>query len=190
MNKGIELCGIKLGDTFDENKFKIKKKQSIPEGDYMYELANAPSSPSTFFNDVSIIHPLGSKKISGVIATNGDGYSREYAANFINQVHNYYCEKYGDYYDMYVSENDKTLFYLYYFYPPNYNVISFQDPKSSELKEPVTTLMLLCTEGQFKEFNTIEAMLMYYEDVDDDKSPEELDNTQEKTFLKVAGLRL
>ncbi len=22
MNKGIELCGIKLGDTFDENKCK------------------------------------------------------------------------------------------------------------------------------------------------------------------------
>jgi hypothetical protein len=39
MNKGIELCGIKLGDAFDENKFKIAKKQIIPGGDYMSEIA-------------------------------------------------------------------------------------------------------------------------------------------------------
>ena len=39
MNKGIELCGIKLGDTFDENKFKVAKKQIIPGGDYMSEIA-------------------------------------------------------------------------------------------------------------------------------------------------------
>ena len=39
MNKGIELCGIKLGDTLDENKFKIVKKESIPGGDYMSEIA-------------------------------------------------------------------------------------------------------------------------------------------------------
>ena len=39
MNKGIELCGIELGDAFDENKFKIAKKQIIPGGDYMSEIA-------------------------------------------------------------------------------------------------------------------------------------------------------
>ena len=90
---------------------------------------------------------------------------------------------------MYVQEDDKALWYIYYFYPPNHNVISFKDPKSSELREPVTSLWLMANQEQFDEYRTLEAVLCHYHEDDDDKSPEELDDTQEKTFLKVAGLR-
>ena len=192
--KGIELCGIKLGDTFDENKFKVAKKQIIPGGDYMSEIAN-PSlmgrmrSSSTYFKNVNVVHSIGSKEISMIIADNGGGYSHKDCLDIIYELNNYYLDKYGDHYDMYSEENDKGLCYFYYFYPPNYNVISFEDPKSSELREPVTTLWLMANQEKFDEYRTLEAMLWYYHEGDDDKSPEELDDTQEKTFLKLAGLR-
>ena len=47
----------------------------------------------------------------------------------------------------------------------------------------------MANQDNFKGFTTLEAVLTYYEDEDDDKLPEELDNTKEKIFLKVAGLR-
>ena len=193
--KGIELCGIKLGDTFDENKFKVVGKQTIPGGDYMSEIAKPylmerKWSSSAYFQNLNVVHSIGSKEISMIIADNGGGYSRKDCLDIINELNDYYLDKYGDHYDMYVQEDDKALCYIYYFYPPNYNVISFEDPKSSELREPVTTLWLMANQEKFDEYRTLEAMLWYYHEGDDDKSPEELDNTQEKTFLKVAGLRL
>ena len=192
--KGIELCGIKLGDTFDENKFKVAKKQIIPGGDYMSEIAKPYLmgrmwSSSAYFQNLNIVHSIGSKEISMIIADNGGGYSHKDCLDIIYELNNYYLDKYGDHYDMYSEENDKGLCYFYYFYPPNYNVISFEDPKSSELREPVTTLWLMANQEKFDEYRTLEAMLWYYHEGDDDKSPEELDDTQEKTFLKVAGLR-
>ena len=191
---GIELCGIKLGDTFDENKFKVVKKQTIPGGDYMSEIAKPylmgrMQSTSTYFKNVNIVHSIGSKEISMIIADNGGGYSHKDCLDIIYELNNYYLDKYGDHYDMYSEENDKGLCYFYYFYPPNYNVISFEGPKSSELREPVTTLWLIASQEKFDEYRTLVAMLWYYHEDDDDKSPEELDNTKEKTFLKVAGLR-
>ena len=135
MNKGIELCGIKLGDTLDENKFKVVKKESIPGGDYMSEIAK-PSwmgrmrSTSTYFKNVNLVHSIGSKEISMIIADNGGGYSRKDCLDIINELNDYYLDKYGDHYDMYSEENDKGLCYFYYFYPPNHTVISFEDPKS------------------------------------------------------------
>ena len=191
---GIELCGIKLGDTFDENKFKIVKKQTIPGGDYMSEIAK-PSlmgrmcSSSTYFKNVNVVHSIGSKQISMIIADNGGGYSHKDCLDIIYELNDYYLDKYGDHYDMYTEENDKALNYFYYFYPPNYNVISFEDPKSSELREPVTTLWLMATQEKFDEYRTLEAVLWHYHEGDDDKSPEELDNKQEKTFLKIVGLK-
>ena len=192
--KGIELCGIKLGDTFDENKFKVVKKESIPGGDYMSKIAK-PSwmgrmrSTSTYFKNVNIVHSIGSKEISMIIADNGGGYSHKDCLDIIYELNNYYLDKYGAHYYMYSEENDKGLCYFYYFYPPNYNVISFEDPKSSELREPVTTLWLIASQEKFDEYRTLEAVLFHYQEDDDDKFPEELDNTQEKTLLKVAGLK-
>ena len=145
MNKGIELCGIKLGDTLDENKFHIIKKEPIPGGDYMSEISK-PSlmgricSSSTYFKNLNLIHSFGSNEISMIIADNGGGYSYKDCLDIINELNDYYLDKYGDHYDMYVQEDDKALSYFYFFYPPDYNVISFKDPKSSELKEPVTKL--------------------------------------------------
>ena len=40
MNKGIELCGIKLGDTFDENK--VLYRQEIINGEEVYIYSNNP----------------------------------------------------------------------------------------------------------------------------------------------------
>ena len=193
--KGIELCGIKLGDTFDENKFKVAKKQTIPGGDYMSEIAKPYLmerrwSSSSYFQNLNVVHSIGSKEVSMIVADNGGGYSRKDCLDTINELNDYYLDKYGDHYDMYVQEDNKALSYFYYFYPPNYNVISFEDPKTSKLREPVTTLWLIASQEKFVEYRTLEAMLWYYYEGDDDKSPEELDNTQEKTFLKVAGLRL
>ena len=69
-----------------------------------------------------------------IIADNGGGYSRKDCLDIINELNDYYLEKYGDHYDMYVQEVDEALWYIYYFYPPNHNVISFKDPESSELQ--------------------------------------------------------
>ena len=86
---GIELCGIKLGDTFDENKFKIVNKETIPGGDYMSEIAN-PSlmgrkwSSSAYFQNLNIVHSIGSKEISMIVADNGGGYSRKDCLDTIN----------------------------------------------------------------------------------------------------------
>jgi len=102
-NNSIELCGIKLGDTLDENKFKIVKKVLIPGGDYMSEIANPPSSTSTYFKNVNLVHSIGSKEISMIIADNGGGYSRKDCLDIINELNDYYLDKYGDYYDMYVQ---------------------------------------------------------------------------------------
>ena len=99
MNKSIELCGIKLGDTFDENKFKVVKKQTIPGGDYMSEIAK-PSlmgrmqSTSTYFKNVNLVHSIGSKEISMIIADNGGGYSRKDCLDIINELNDYYLDKY------------------------------------------------------------------------------------------------
>ena len=190
MNKGIELCGIKLGATLDENKFKIVKKESIPGGDYMTTVTNPSSVQNNYFTNVDVIHSIGSKEIGMIIANNGGGYSRKDCVDIINQINDDYIDRYFDHYDMYVQEMDSKLSYLYYFYPPNYNVISFDDPKSSALKENVTCLMLLAINEEFETHFTLEASLFHYVDADDDKFPEEFDDAKlEKPLLKVVGLR-
>ena len=73
--------------------------------------------------------------------------------------------------------------------PTGDNVISFDDPESSALKENITCLMLQANNEQFKTHYVLEASLFHYVDVDDDKFPEEFDDTKlEKPLLKVVGL--
>ena len=192
MSKKISLCGIKLGDTFHENNFKILNKQLIPGADYMCTIAHYPFktkmlSSSSYFKNVNLVYSIGNKEISMIIADNGGGYSRKDCLDTIYQLNDYYLEIYGKSYDMYVEEDEKALWYNYYFYPPNYNVISFNDPKSTELKEPITTLMLIATKENFEEYFTLEAMLFHYEESDDDKSPEEQDDAKKKGYLKAIG---
>lgn len=190
MNKGIELCGIKLGDTFDENKFIIQNKEVIPGGDYMIKIANPSSIYDTYFKNVNVIHAVGSNEISMIIGSNGGGYNRKDCLDIINEMNDDYIEKYGNYYDMYVSENNKECSYMYYFYPPNYNVLSFKDSKSSEIKKPIIQLLLIANQETVNGYFTLEAVLSYFQDGEDDKTPEEFDTTQlEKPSLKVVGLR-
>ena len=190
MNKGIELCGIKLGDTFDENKFIIQNKEVIPGGDYMIKIANPSSIYDTYFKNVNVIHAVGSNEISMIIGSNGGGYNRKDCLDIINEMNDDYIEKYGNYYDMYVSENNKECSYMYYFYPPNYNVLSFKDSKSSEIKKPIIQLLLIANQETVNGYFTLEAALSYFQDGEDDKTPEEFDTTQlEKPSLKVVGLR-
>jgi len=190
MNKGIELCGIKLGDTFDENNFIIQNKEVIPGGDYMIKIANPSSIYDTYFKNVNVIHAVGSNEISMIIGSNGGGYNRKDCLDIINEMNDDYIEKYGNYYDMYVSENNKECSYMYYFYPPNYNVLSFKDSKSSEIKKPIIQLLLIANQETVNGYFTLEAALSYFQDGEDDKTPEEFDTTQlEKPSLKVVGLR-
>jgi len=190
MNKGIELCGIKLGDTFDENKFIIQNKEVIPGGDYMIKITNPSSIYDTYFKNVNVIHAVGSNEISMIIGSNGGGYNRKDCLDIINEMNDDYIEKYGNYYDMYVSENNKECSYMYYFYPPNYNVLSFKDSKSSEIKKPIIQLLLIANQETVNGYFTLEAALSYFQDGEDDKTPEEFDTTQlEKPSLKVVGLR-
>ena len=190
MSKEIELCGIKLGSIFDENAFTILNKEVIPGGDYMITVNNPPSIYNKYFKNINILHTFGGNEISMVIADNGGGYSRKDCLNIINQMNDDYIEKYGDYYDMYVSENDKECSYMYYFYPPNYNVLSFKDSKSSEIKEPITQLLLMANQETDNGYVTLEAVLSYFQDAENDKFPEEFDDTKlEKALLKVVGLR-
>ena len=189
MSKGIELCGIKLGSNFDEKKFTVQNKELIPGGDYMIKVANPAPMYDAYFENVNIIHSVKDKEIEMIVADNGGGYNRKECVDVINQLNDDYIEKYGDRYDMYVQELDSKLSYLYYFYPPNYNVISFDDPESSALKENITCLMLQANNEQFKTHYVLEASLFHYVDVDDDKFPEEFDDTKlEKPLLKVVGL--
>lgn len=189
MRRGIELCGIKLGSIFDDKAFTILNKEVIPGGDYMITVNSPSFIYDAYFKNINVLHTIGGNEISMVVADNGGGSSREDCMNIINQLNNDYLEKYGDYYDMYVSENDKECSYMYYFYPPNYNVVSFKNPKSLEINEPIMQLLLIANQETNNEYFTLEAALSYFEETEDNKSPEELDNTKKKTFLKVAGLR-
>ena len=188
MIRDIELCGIKLGSTFDKNKFVILNKEVIPSGDYMITVNSPYSIYDSYFKNINILHAIGCNEISMVIADNGGGYRRKDCLDIINQMNNDYIEKYGDYYDMYIAENDKECSYMYYFYPPNYNVLPFKDSKSSAIKEPITQLLLMANQETNNEYYTLEAALSYFEETEGNKTPEELHNTKEKKFLKVAGL--
>ena len=188
MNEGIELCGIKLGSTFNEKKFVILNKEVIPGGDYMITIKGLSPIYNKYFKNINVLHTFGGKEILMVIADNGGGSSRKDCMNIINQLNNGYLEKYGDYYDIYVSENDKECSYMYYFYPHNYNVVSFKNPKSLEIKEPIMQLLLIANQETNNEYYTLEAALSYFEETEDNKTPEELHKTKEKKFLKVAGL--
>ena len=66
-----------------------------------------------------------------------------------------------------MEEDDKALRYFYYFYPPNYKAIFFEDPELSELKEPVTTLWQMANKEEFSEYKTLEAVLWHYHEDDD-----------------------
>ena len=190
MIRGIDLCGIKLGSTFDEKKFAILNKEVIPGGDYMIAVNRPYSIYDSYFKNINILHAVGGNEISTVIADNGGGYSRKDCLDIINQMNDDYIEKYGDYYDMYVSENDKECSYMYYFYPPNYNVLSFKDSTSSEIKEPITQLLLMANQETDNGYVTLEAVLSYFQDSEEDKTPEENDATQlEKPKLKVVGVK-
>ncbi|MDC0625436.1 hypothetical protein OAP76_07185 [Alphaproteobacteria bacterium] len=189
MSEVVELCGIKLGSIFDEKAFTILNKEVIPGGDYMITVNSPSSIYNKYFKNINILHTVGGNEISMVIADNGGGYSRKECLDIINQMNDDYIEKYGDYYDMYVSENDKECSYIYYFYPPNYNVLSFKDSTSSEIKEPITQLLLMANQETDNGYVTLEAVLSYFQDAEDDKTPEEFDTTQlEKPKLKVVGL--
>ena len=189
MSNEIELCGIKLGSTFDEKAYTILNKEVIPGGDYMITVNSPSSIYDEFFKNINILHTFGGNEISMVIADNGGGYSRKDCLDIINQMNDDYIEKYGDHYDMYVSENDKECSYIYYFYPPNYNVLSFKDSTSSEIKEPITQLLLMANQETDNGYVTLEAVLSYFQDAEDDKTPEEFDTSQlEKPKLKVVGL--
>ena len=189
MSNEIELCGIKLGSIFDEKAFTILNKELIPGGDYMITVNNPPSIYNKYFKNINILHTVGGNEISMVIADNGGGYSRKDCLDIINQMNDDYIEKYGDYYDMYVSENDKECSYIYYFYPPNYNVLSFKDSTSSEIKEPISQLLLMANQETDNGYVTLEAVLSYFQDAEDDKTPEEFDSSQlKKPLLKVIGI--
>ena len=189
MSEVVELCGIKLGSIFDEKAFTILNKEVIPGGDYMITVNSPSSINNKYFKNINILHTVGGNEISMVIADNGGGYSRKDCLDIINQMNDDYIEKYGDYYDMYVSENDKECSYMYYFYPPNYNVLSFKDSTSSEIKEPITQLLLMANQETDNGYFTLEAVLSYFQDAEDDKTPEEFDTSSFiKPSLKVAGL--
>ena len=189
MTEGIELCGIKLGSIFDEKAFTILNKEIIPGGDYMITVNSPPSIYDEYFKNINILHTFGGNEISMVIADNGGGYSRKECLDIINQMNNDYIEKYGDYYDMYVSENNKECSYIYYFYPPNYNVLSYNYLTSSEIKEPITQLLLMANQKTNNGYFTLEAVLSYFQDAEDDKTPEEFDTSSFiKPSLKVVSL--
>ena len=105
MIRGIDLCGIKLGSTFDEKKFAILNKEVIPGGDYMIAVNRPYSIYDSYFKNINILHAVGGNEISMVIADNGGGYSRKDCLDIINQMNDDYIEKYGDYYD----SKDTTL---------------------------------------------------------------------------------
>ena len=90
---------------------------------------------------------------------------------------------------MYVLENNKECSYIYYFYPPNYNVLSYNDLTSSEIKEPITQLLLMANQKTNNGYFTLEAVLSYFQDAEDDKTPEEFDTSSFiKPSLKVVSL--
>ena len=181
MIRGIELCGIKLGSTFDEKKFVILNKEVIPGGDYMIAVNSPYSIYDSYFKNINILHAVGGNEISTVIADNGGGYRKKNCLDIINQMNDDYIKKYGDYYDIYVSENDKECSYMYYFYPPNYNVLSFRDSKSKDIKEPITQLLLIINQDKNNSFFTLEAILSYFLDEEDDKLP---NNINPSSFIK------
>ena len=189
MSRGIELCGIELGSTFDEKKFIILNKEVVPGGDYMISVKSISSVYDRYFKNVNVLQSVGGKEISMVVADNGGGYSRKDCLDIINKINDDYVKKYGDYYDMYVSENDKECSYMYYFYPPNYNVLSFKDLKYSEIKKPITQLLLMANQETNNGYFTLEAVLSYFEDAEDDKTPDKFNISQlEKPKLKVVGV--
>jgi len=189
MRRGIELCGIKLGSIFDDKAFTILNKEVIPGGDYMITVNSPSSIYDAYFKNINVLHTIGGNEISMVVADNGGGYSRKDCLNIINKINDDYVKKYGDYYDMYVSENDKECSYMYYFYPPNYNVLSFKDSKYSEIKEPISQLLLMASQETNDGYFTLEAVLSYFEDTEDDKIPDKFNISQlEKPKLKVVGV--
>ena len=190
MNEGIELCGIKLGSNFDEKKLVILNKELIPGGDYIMKVKSHSSVYDAYFKNINVLHTIGGNEISMVVADNGGGYTRKDCLDIINKINDDYVQKYGDYYDMYVSENDKECSYMYYFYPPNYNVLSFKDSKSSIIKEPITQLLLMANQETNNGYFILEAVLSYFEDTDDDRTPDKFNISQlEKPKLKVVGVK-
>ena len=186
----IELTGIQLGQKFEENKFIIIDKETIPGGDYMVTIQNPCKIYNKYFKQTSVIYPMGGNEISMVVADNGGGYSRKDCLSIIDEINDNYLDRYGKYYDMYISENNRESSYMYYFYPKNYNVLSLKNIKSNKLKEPITQLLLWTYKKELEDYYTLEAVLSYFEDYEDDKTPEELDNTKQKPLLKVAGINL
>ena len=63
MIRGIELCGIKLGSTFDEKKFVILNKEVIPGGDYMITVKGPSSIYNKYFKNINVLHTFGGKEI-------------------------------------------------------------------------------------------------------------------------------
>ena len=63
MNEGIELCGIKVGSTFDENKFVILNKEIIPGGDYMITIKGLSPIYNKYFKNINVLHTFGGKEI-------------------------------------------------------------------------------------------------------------------------------
>ncbi len=190
MNEGIELCGIKLGSNFDEKKLVILNKELIPGGEYIIKVKKDSSVNDAYFKNINVLYTIDSNEISMVVADNGGGYSRKDCLDIINKINDDYVKKYGNYYDMYVSENDKKCSYMYYFYPHNYNVLSFKDSKFSEIKEPITQLILMANQETNNGYFTLEAVLSYFEDTEDNKPPENFDTSQfEKAKLKVVGIK-
>ena len=68
-------------------------------------------------------------------------------------------------------------------------MLSFKDSTSSEIKEPITQLLLMANQETDNGYVTLEAVLSYFQDAEDDKTPEEFDSSQlKKPLLKVIGI--
>ena len=93
MNKGIELCGIKLGSIFDEKAFTILNKEIIPGGHYMITVNSPSSIYDEYFKNINILHTFGGNEISMVVADNGGRRSRKECLDIINQMNNDYMRK-------------------------------------------------------------------------------------------------
>ncbi len=184
MNAEIELCGIVLGNKFEESKFIIKNKEVIPGGDCIVTIQNTSQKFEDYFGSLNIIYPFGGKEISMIVAESIERYTKKNCLDIINNINDVYLEKYGSYYDIYFSENKKECSYLYYFYPPNYNVISI----NNQDKEHIIQLLLWANKQEFEDCFRLEAVLSYYEELEDEKYPEEKMPDKEKTLLKISGL--
>ena len=115
----LELFGVNLSKTINEQQFKIQKEEIFSRQKY---LTIIPPVQNSFFKECTIIHEINDDSIDIIIASSRDMFSKWTAEDIIRKMKDHFYNKYQRTHEI-IHHQNTTLWTSLEFFKLNKSVI-------------------------------------------------------------------